>query len=195
MGILSWLRRTVAGFFCADTDDITAATAQAETELAAARHVAVLAVAQAQRTELLLREALDAGDSREAQLASLTTQLTQARARAAEQVAAYKDHQKRLADTLEKLGELQRAARINEERDRLRRLLTEPQTPVEQEALAELEIELRAEAGRLDVLDALDHGITPRVNDVDGPGRHEGAAQRAKAVLDESTWEDLWSAE
>ncbi len=192
--ILSWLRQVVADFFSADPDAARRTTQVAEEELATEKTVAALAVAHAGRAALALQEALDSGEGDPERLGILTAQLEDARERARSQVAIYRELQQRVANDLERLNEAQRLAEINEERERLRRLAALTQPGVDSEALNALEAEAKAEAAKLDVLDALDSGATDLYTGSHaGDGRQaDNPAVRARELLADSSLDDLW---
>lgn len=183
MGLLSWLRRVVAGFFCADRDDIGAPAAEDQSAPAAAKAVAALAVAQALRAEVELREALAAGEEGEVHIAALTSQLQESRHRASLHIHTYRERQQQAAEDLQTIGEIRRAEEINEERERLSRLLARVEALTDPEGLEQLEAEARAEAARLDVLDALSEGIEQPLPTVT-PTQHSDARERARALLE-----------
>ena len=192
MSILSWLRRLVADFFYADRDELEVATGDVQRELDAAKAVAVLAVAEAQRGELELREALKSRDTSEAKLRALVAQLEELRRRARQQVVSFRERQARTADALSKMGELKRAAEINEEREHLREYVARAEASVDETALEDLEADVRSEAARLDVLERLERGVaetrTPEPMAAVGPG----IKARARALLADDAYGDIW---
>lgn len=191
MAILSWLQRIVAGFFCADTDELAAAADEAHKEFGAAKAVAALALAQAHRAELELREALDAtGD--DALIAPLINTVQEARERAREQIANYRERQQRAETALERIGEVQRAAELNREREGLRQFISRVESAVDEEALAHLEAEVRAEAAKLDVLERLEGGADGVAIAVEAANEDQDLTSRARALLAQDPYADVW---
>lgn len=190
MTTLSWLRNLVAGFFDSEVDELSTARGDTERGLEALKAVAALAVAQAGRAELELREALEAG-APDATVQARTRRLCEERARAAGLVEAYRERQERAIDDLGRLGEARRIEQLNAERERLRRFVTSSAAVRDREALAEIEDEARAEAARLDVLAALESGDRPALEAVMAADQ-EGVRQQARNLLDEDTVGQLW---
>ena len=190
MSILSWLRRVVADFFCVGDGDAGLAAEQLERELEALKAVAALSVAQAGVTELRLREALAAGEAGRAELPGLVSRLEEERARAAEQVERYRERQSRALAEMRGLGEAQRAVRLNEARVELGEFIRQTADATDEAALVGLEEEARAEAARLDTLDALSAGRRPPATDL--PRGQEELEARARKLVAQDTGRQLW---
>ena len=190
MGILSWLRRVVADFFCVDECSAGPEAEQLERELQALKAVAALAVAQAGVAELRLREALEAGDARRTELPMLVARLEEERARAAGQVERYRERQTRALAEMRRLGEAQRAVRLNEARLELGEFIQQASDTTDEQALAALEDQARAEAARLDALDALSTGRRPTVPE--SPRTQEDIEAHARKLIAEDTGRQLW---
>jgi hypothetical protein len=158
MRILSWLRQAVADFFCAGSDEDDAEARSARRELEELRSLTLLAVAQARRTELELREVLDEEPPDGARLADLVPRLEEERARANNLMAGYRRREDEEAERLSRLGQVRLAGEINERRRELREALNVASSAGRREELVQMEDEARAEAFRLDVLDRLDSG-------------------------------------
>lgn len=190
MKVWSWLRRIIADFFRGDRDDHDVATAQVERELAGARAVAALAVAEARRAELELREALERESGDAAQLTHLTARLEEARERARAQVAAFHQRRAQATGELERRGEVAQVARLNRDRESLRTFTARAVAASDRDALDEMEDRVRAEAAALDVLDALDAGQSVARGETDAGPQAGDAAERARRLLarDADTW-------
>ena len=190
MKVWSWLRRIVADFFCGDRDDLEVATGEIERELAGARAVAGLAVAQARRAELELKEALERDPGDEGQLTHLATLLEEARERARLQVAAFHQRRTQAAGEFERRGQATQAARLNRERESLRMFADRAAAMSDREALEGMEDRVRADAAALDVLDALDAGQPVVTEARDAQPQADDAAERARRLLaqDAETW-------
>lgn len=161
----------------------------AERELDVLRNVAAVSVAQAQRAELELREALADPSTDTAALEDLTVQLTELRARARRDVVAFREHQRSLTEALRRLGEATRAAEVSREREDMRRFLARSGA-MDAEALQAIEDEARAEAARLEFLQQLDAGHVPTLHRPE-PGTVPDVRQRAQSLADESAFGDL----
>lgn len=190
MKVLSWLRRIVADFLRGDREDTEVAAGQIERELAGARAVAALAVAQARRAELELREALETDPGNAAQLTRLAALLEEARDRARMQVAAFHQRRARAAEALERSGEAAQAARLNRDRESLRVFADRAAAVSDRDALDDMEDRIRAEAAALDVLDALDGGQPLATEARHAQTQTDDAAARARRLLarDAETW-------
>jgi len=177
----------VADFFCADTDEREREAEQVRAELEELRTLALLAVAQARRSELELRELMAAPEPEMTRLSALVPRLEEERARADELLERYRLREEAEEERLARLGALHHSAEINELRDELREAIGRADRARDDEELARLEDEARAEAHRLDVLAQLDAGapvdelVAPRVGPAD-----RGLLARAQALLQES---------
>jgi len=181
MRIMSWLRQAVADFFCAGSDEDDAQSRSARRELEELRSLTLLAVAQARRTELELREALDEEPPDGTRLAELVPRLEEERARANNLMARYRRREDEEAERLSLLGQVRLAGEINERRRELREALDVASAAGSREELVHMEDEARAEAFRLDVLDRLDSG--ERHEREPGRGGPESLAARARELL------------
>lgn len=190
MKVMMWLRRIITDFFRGDTDDTELAAGEIDRELAGARAVAALAVAQARRAELELREALETDPANAAQLTRLAALLEEARDRARMQVAAFHQRRARAAEALERSGEAAQAARLNRDRESLRVFADRVATVADREALDDMEDRIRAEAAALDVLDALDWRQPLATKARDAYTQTDDPAARARSLLarDAETW-------
>ncbi len=187
MRIISWLRSIVADFFRADTDEREREAEQVRAELEELRTLALLAVAQARRTELELRELMAAPEPEMTRLSALVPRLEEERARADELLERYRQREEAEEERLERLGAVRHSAEISRRRDDLRAAIGRAGHARHDEELARLEDEARAEAHRLDVLAQLDAGAP--ADEVPaapvGPAERDLLA-RARALLDES---------
>ena len=189
MGFLSWLRRVIADFSDARSDDLERAAEEAQRELQASKAVAALAVAQAQRSELELREALNQNPPSEVQLAGLVARLEDERSRATTLISRHRDLQERARKALEQLGEAQRITALNEGRESLRDFVTRTEATLDTEAVERLELEARAQAATLDVLETLDHGLPPPTA---RPATDEGnVRERAERLLRDGPYDRI----
>lgn len=159
MSILSWLQRTVADFFCADTNDHRRAIAQAEAELEVARAAAALSVARAHRARLELQDAVA---ERKAPAYELLGIAEDADERARRDIDNYRELRDELERVLRRADEAGRLERENRERERLREFIRRTESARDRAALDRLETQALEQAARLDVLDALDRGEAPR---------------------------------
>ncbi|MFW5867439.1 MAG: hypothetical protein ACOCX2_06455 [Armatimonadota bacterium] len=158
MRIMSWLRRAVADFFNADSDERDAEAERAREELEELRSLVMLAIAQARRTELELRDALDAETPGGIRLAELVPRLEEERARASTLLERYRRREAEEEQRLARLGQIRLAEDVNERREDLREDIDLASRTSRTEELTAMEDEARAEAFRLDVLDRLDAG-------------------------------------
>ncbi len=186
----SWLRSIVADYLGVH-DDGAQLREDLERELNALRAIAAVAVATVGRTELQLREALDAEDQTTGSLAPLVSRLTEERARASEALAHYHRRQAQAAEDMRRLGETRRLEHLNAERERLRRFVTDTSDAADSEALVELEDEARGEAARLDVLAAFDAGRTPAAA-AESAIDQEDIREQARRLVEQDTAEQLW---
>jgi len=170
MRIPSWLRQTVADFFRVESDEDDAEAERARRELEEARSLALLAVAQARRTELELRDVLAAGASDPTRLAELVPRLEEERGRAGNLMADYRHREDETAARMTRLGNVRLAEELNERREELREAMDAASRAGRDEQLAQTEDEARTDAYRLDVLDRLDAG--------DGWSRESAASER-----------------
>ena len=182
MGIISWLRRIVADFFCANGDELTLASQQAQAEIEELRGLTIFAVAHARRTELELREIMATDEPDQARLAWLVPRLEEERARAAALVERYRQRQEAEAERLERLGELRATEEITR-REELRRSIGRAGEALSEEELTGLEDEARGEASRLDVLEHLEAGDAGEVTAAGGLADVDLVA-RAQRLLD-----------
>jgi len=189
MGIRSWLRRTVADFLCTHGDEPDQVIP--ERELDAAKDVAALAVGQAESARIELEEALADGRTHQARLAALVSRLEEERARARRFVASYREAQRRAVEHFRRSGDAARAAELNRERERLREFVARTEAATDEWQLAQMEGELRAEAVRLDVLEALDRGDAVAQMTERPSGQTEDVTARARAILAEEAYADL----
>lgn len=189
MGTKSRLRRIVADFLCTDGDE--PGERGAERQLEAAKTVAALAVAQAQGTQIELQEALTAEETSQTRLAELVARLKEERERARHLVASYREAQHRAVEDLKHRGEAARAAGLNRAREELRRFVARAEATVDEWQLQEIEAELRAEAARLDVLEALDRGDAVAQMAERPSVQTEDVTARARAILAEEAYADL----
>ena len=190
MTTLSWLRSLVAGFFDSPHDEQADPCGDVESELDSLKAVAALAVAQAGRAELELREALEA-NAPEAMVRARTRRLQEERARAAGLVERYRQHQERAVADLERLGQARRIERLNAERERLRRFVADSAAARDGGALDELEDAARAESARLDALAALEEGRSP-YDEAQAASEHEEVRQQARDLLAQDMTTTLW---
>lgn len=190
MELLKRLWRVIRLFATDEQDVPPVALQDAERDLAALRSVAALSVAQAQRAQLELREAVDAPHTTPGELDSLVAQLVQLRTRARNDVEAYRAHQRAMTEALQRLGEARRAAELSEQREELRTLVARSEAAADEGALQRIEDEVRAEAARLDVLNALEAGDLTVLH---RPAPHSAGDVREKArrLLDEDAFGDL----
>ncbi len=158
MRIPSWLRGTVADFFRVESDEDDAEAERARSELAEARSLALLAVAQARRTELELRDVLAGGAPDPTRLAELVPRLEEERGRADNLVAEYRRLEDETAARMTRLGNVRLAEELNERREELREDMDAASRASRDEQLAQMQDEARADAYRLDVLERLDTG-------------------------------------
>ncbi|MGC9316680.1 MAG: hypothetical protein ACP5KN_01435 [Armatimonadota bacterium] len=192
MGIISWLRRIVADFFCVGEDDTTREAEQVRAELDELRTLVLLAVAQARRTELDLRQLLDAAEPDVRKLTLAMSRLEVERGRARELMDRFRMREEAAAERLARLGDLRMAEEINQRRAELRRSIGETGGALDKEELTRLEDEARAEAYRLDVLDHLEAtgGHTPQPAPHTPPQDRENVISRARALLEEPNIEE-----
>lgn len=190
MEFLKRLWRAVRLFATDEEDDSSVALEDAERDLAALRSVAALSAAQAQRVELELREALDDASIPRATLDALVAQLVQLRARARNDVAAYRAHQRAMTDALQRLGEARRAAELGKQREELRTLVARSEAAADEDALQRIEDEVLAEAARLDILTALQAGDLTVLHRPAPPSAGD-VREQARRLLEEDTFGDL----
>lgn len=190
MGIISWLRRIVADFFCVG-EDTTREAEQVGAELEELRTLVLLAVAQARRTELDLRELLDEAEPDVRKLTLAMSRLEVERGRARELVDRFRRREREAADRLARLGDVRMAEEINQRRDELRRSIGETGEALDRQELTRLEDEARAEAYRLDVLERLEaDSETPEAAPYTPPPSEENVISRARALLEEPNIEE-----
>jgi len=158
MRIPSWLRRAVGDFFNADSDERDAEGEQARQELEELRSLVTLAVAQARRTELELRDVLEAEPRDNVRLAELVPRLEEEGARADALLERYRQREEEEEDRLARVGQVRLAEEINERRAELRGTIAFASRASRAEELTAMEDEARAEAFKLDALDGLDAG-------------------------------------
>jgi hypothetical protein len=118
----------------------------------------MLAVAQARRTELELRDALAHDPPDEKLLVDLVPRLEEERARANNLMERYREREAREEQRLARLGQIRMAEEINERRRELRGAIDQTTETTREEQLQAMEDEARAEAFRLDVVEDLDSG-------------------------------------
>jgi hypothetical protein len=193
MRIVSWLRHTVADFFGADTSALQAAASDSEHRLRELKAVAALAIARAHRSEVALRDALEADGADASGLAVLIATVEDDRRRAAEHITRYREQQRRVAEALERLGEMQRLAELNEERRALREFVAEAGAAIDEDAIDKLADEITGEAARLDVLEVLEQGNLPPPDEVPYAASREDLEGRARALLAEDLYHGLIS--
>lgn len=189
MGLLRWLRRILTDFLGEEEDSAQPATEVAR-QLTASRAIVALAVAQAERRELELRESLEDPAAEESTIAELARRLQEDRQAARLLIL---DHQRRRGEAeqrLERLGQAQRLAALNAERDALRGMLTRAQDGMDEAAVTELEIRARAEAASLDLLDQLEGRTVAAAPKPDEVAPTE-ARSKAAALLSERPYDDL----
>ena len=182
MGILGWLRSLVADFLNAVHDGDDARGEEARGELEQLRSLAMLATAEARRTELELKDAMAAGPDA-ARLADLVPRLEEQRARARDLLERYRTRDQEETRRLQRAGEARLAGEVNARRRDLRRAIDAASAASREEELARMEDEARAEAFRLDVLDRLDAGEP--VRDEVSDAREADLEQRARTLLEE----------
>lgn len=134
---------------------------RAEQRCRLARAAAALAVAQAQRTELELREALGRGKEGELLLPALVERLEEDRRRARLQVETFRELQRQAAAQMRLQGDVQGLEALNRERENLQSVLARANAAGNRAELEQLEVEVRAEAARLDLLEQLERGFEP----------------------------------
>jgi hypothetical protein len=179
---MSWLRHVVADFFCAGDGECDEQARQARRELEQLRAVAVLAVAQARRTELELRDVMAASEGPgRARLAELVPKLEAERERAQELVERTHRREREETERLARLGDLRTAEEINRRRDDLRATVNRMSRTGAADELARMEDEARAEAFRLDLLESLDAGKAPEAPAPQGSS--PDLAERARRLL------------
>ena len=188
MRFLSWLRRAVADFFDAGHDEREAEAERIRRELEELRSVTMLAVAQARRSELELREALNAASPDPARLAELVPRLEEERARADTLLQRYRDREADEEERLVRLGQVRLAEEINERRRDLRGEIDLVSRTSRDDELTAMEDEARSEAFRLDVLSSLDAGEDYRLSADQSAGTEELEA-RARKLLGERAFE------
>lgn len=142
------------------------------------RAAAAVAVARAQRTGLELREAMALVPSDEARVAGLVSRLEQERQSAEQQVAAFHSYRQRAAEVLARLGDVRQLEALNEQRAQLHRFMASAEATLDPERAAELEMQARAEAARLDVLEGLDQGRYPLTE----PAQEGAALKRTRQL-------------
>ncbi|MGD9496116.1 MAG: hypothetical protein AB7Y46_07385 [Armatimonadota bacterium] len=187
MRIISWLRDLVADFFSAGEEADSREAELIRGDLEKLRTLVLLAVAQARRTELELRELLAVAEPDARRVESLAQRLEEERGRARELVEQFRQREAEAAEHLSRLGQVRLAEEMNARREDLRRSLAEAGRARNEAELARLEDESRAEAYRLDVLERLDAGrqvrepprAAARLTDAE-------IIAHAKALLDES---------
>jgi hypothetical protein len=179
MRLAQWLRRILADWAEASPSPDERIAGDCQRALEALRAAAALAVAQAQRTELELRDALAAQAPDHAHVAALVSRLEQDRQSADQQVAAFRRYREQATEALERLGDARRLEALNEQRERLRKFVVSAEAVADPEHAARLELEARAEAARLDVLDDLEHGHIPAA----APPVEGSAVARAHELL------------
>lgn len=186
MGILSWLRSIVADFFCADDNGCDEEARRTREELEELRAMAIFAVAQARRTELELREALAGAEPDGRRLAYLVPRLEEERARAEALVERFRAREQAEEERLRRLGSVRAAQELNRRREHLHNELDRAGRAVDEEELARLEDEARAEAHRLDVLVALNEGEQLPPTHSRTPGAEEDLLARARRLVEQS---------
>jgi hypothetical protein len=184
MRFLSWLRQAVADFFNA-SDAREAEAQRVRQELEKLRSLTMLAVAQARRTELELRDALGADSGNRARLAVLVPRLEEERARADNLMQQYRAREAEEEERLSRLGQVQLADEINQRRRDLRGTVDFASQTSREEDLIALEDEARAEAVRLDVLEALDTDGAVDLTTPKGDGV-EDLRTRARKLLEQT---------
>lgn len=179
MRLAQWLRRILADWAEASPSPDERIAGDCQRAVEALRAAAALAVAQAQRSELELREALAAQTPDDAHVAALVSRLEQDRQSADQQVAAFRRYREQAEDALERLGDARRIEALNHQRERLREFVASAEAAADPEHAARLELEARAEAARLDVLEDLEHGH----NSAPTPPVEGSALARARELL------------
>jgi len=187
MRILSWLRRVVADFFCVEPDECDLENERNRQELAELRSLTMLAIAQARRTELELKDALDAGPPGSESLLVLVPRLEEQRARADKLMERYREREAEEEERLARLGQVRLTHELNERRRELRDAVGIASETSREEELVAMEDEARAEAFRLDVLDELDAGGGYEREPDDGG--EEALAERGRQLLEDATVE------
>ncbi|MGI5816564.1 MAG: hypothetical protein ACOX9R_00530 [Armatimonadota bacterium] len=178
----------MADFFHAGDDEREAETERAREELEKLRSLTLLAVAQARRTELELRDVLGAQPPDSARLAELVPRLEEERSRANNLMKRYRRRESEEQQRLSRLGQVRLADEINERRHELRGAVDFASKAAREEELVEMEDEARAEAFRLDVLDQLDSGAGYR-RESEVAAEETELVARARELLEESAIE------
>ncbi|MFW6438154.1 MAG: hypothetical protein ACOCZ7_03985 [Armatimonadota bacterium] len=173
----------MADFFNADSDERDAETEEARRELEELRSLVMLAVAQARRTELELRDTLEAEPRDNTRLANLVPRLEEERARAEALLERYRKREDEEEQRLARLGQVRLAEEVNERRTELRGALDLASQTSRAEELTAMEDEARAEAFKLDVLDRLDAG-EDYVPGVEHNAGEEDLEERARKLLE-----------
>jgi hypothetical protein len=184
MRIPSWLRRAVADFFCVGPDEDEAAAEAARQELEELRSLTTLAVAQARRTELELKDVLSRPEPDEQRLVELVPRLEEERARANNLMERYRQREAREEERLSRVGQVRLAEELNQRRRELRETVNTTSAAARESELVEMEDEARAEAFRLDVADTLDAGEHLERDARSGEDRSNLAA-RARELLEQ----------
>lgn len=187
MRILSWLRDAVADFFCVGPDSREREAERNRQELEELRSLTMLAVAQARRTELELRDALAEDPAEEQRLVDLVPRLEEERARASNLMESYREREAQEEERLTRLGQIRMAEEINERRRELRGAIDFASERAREEELAAMEDEARAEAFRLDLLEDLDTGRGFDRQPERKP--EEDWTERARRLLEEPAFE------
>jgi hypothetical protein len=177
----------VADFFNAGPDEQEAEAERARRELEELRSLTTLAVAQARRTELELRDALE-GSTDGGRLANLVPRLEEERARASDLMQRYREREVEEEERLARLGQVRLAEEINERRRELRGMVDVATHARREEELTEMEDKARAEAFRMDVLDRLEAGEDYRPVQ-EARGESEELEARARKLLEEPALE------
>ena len=125
----------------------------------------------------------------EVQLAGLVARLEDERSRATTLIGRHRDLQERARKALEQLGEAQRITALNEGRESLRDFVTRTEATLDTEAVERLELEARAQAATLDVLETLDRGLPPPTA---RPATDEGnVRERAERLLRDGPYDRI----
>ena len=186
MRLFSWLRELVAGFFCADRDELRETAAELERELENTKRLAAAAVAQARRSELELREALEpegAEQADEVRIRQLSNRVEEDRERAAQLIEQYRELRREMLRTLERLGDAAMIDKMNRERLALRKAPGGERRRMSRDDAGDLEAQARAEAVKLDTLDALERNKRPPAPERKSDGIT--ATERARRILAE----------
>jgi hypothetical protein len=182
MSIWSRLRRLIERLIYGNADVEDGDSDRLEDEIERLRAVCVLAIAEAERTELELREAVEEG--RDGALAGLVPELERSRDRARRLIQQYRRREAEVEAQLQALGEVRRIERLNRRREKLAEFISSAEEATGEGCVQQLEDEARAEAIRLDVIERLNRGQAAR-----GPSAGGDLHDRARRLLEEQSME------